>query len=399
MRCVGHPIQSRWIVAGIAAAGAVLPVSVRAQVPGPILSGVVVDTLGLPLALAEIIVVRVGDSARYVARAGARGGFAITGPGSGEYAITVRRIGYQPIQVTLSLRLAEPKWVRFEMIPRPQQLPDVLVEATPGPGERRGPLLSGLVVDDAREPVPFAEIVVSGFMPKTRGPWQVQTDARGRFRFPEVKPGQYAVTVRRIGYVPIRASLSLKETPRAIEFVMATWPAELPELKVVARRNDILRGVRRAAAYFGEFLTRDDIEAAAPKTLGDFMALHLPNVEPGNFSIPTIPKRSLPPLGGLALTSSTGPRPRTNAGAKREAFLGPPCPPVISINGAPAQVGWAINDFDPQQIEALEVYRRRDRPAPWEFQDDLVYLRSPCSLVVVWLKDRATAVAPEEPPG
>ncbi len=398
MKQAGHHIRRTWALTGIAAVGAMLPVSAQAQVPGPILSGVVVDTLGLPLALAEIIAVRAGDTTRYVARAGARGGFVITGPGSGEYAVTVRRIGYQPIQVTLSLRLAEPYWIRFEMVPQPQQLPDVLVEATPERG-RRGPLLSGLVVDDAREPVPFAEIVVSGFMPKTRGPWQVQTDARGRFRFPEVKPGQYAVTVRRIGYVPIRASLSLKETPRAIEFVMATWPAELPELKVVARRNNLLRGVRRASAYFGKFLTRDDIEAAAPKTLGDFMTRYLPSVPPGGFSIPNIPHGMLPPLGGLARTNSSGPRPRLNAGAKRAAFLGPGCPPVISINGAPAQAGWAINDFDPQQIEALEVYRRRDRPAPWEFQEDLVFLRSCGSLVVVWLKDRATAVTTEESSG
>ncbi len=202
-----------------------------------------------------------------------------------------------------------------------------------------------------------------------------------------------------IAHVPIRASLSLKETPRAIEFVMATWPSELPELKVVARRNDILRGVRWASAYFGKFLTRDDIEAAAPKTLGDFMSRYLPSVPPGGFSIPSIPHGMLPPLGGLARTNSSGPRPRLNASKAMARFKGPGCPPVISINGAPAQVRWAINDFDPQQIEALEVYRRRDRTAPWEFQDDLVFLRSCGSLVVVWLKDRATAVATEESSG
>jgi len=202
------------------------------------------------------------------------------------------------------------------------------------------------------------------------------------------------VTVRRIGYVPIQASLALEEEPRAVQFVMTTWPADLPEISVVARRNDILRGVRRAATYDGRFLTRDDIAAAAPVTLGDFMSRYLPNVYPGGFSTPSIPVGMLPPLGGLARASSSGPRTGLDAGAKRRAFLGPEGPPVISVNGGPARVGLAINDFDPQQIEAIEVYRRKDRAVPWEFQEDLVLLRSTGSLVVIWLRDREY-----EPPG
>lgn len=383
--------ESRWTTTAIVILWASSAVASRsvAQAPPPIMSGVVVDTAGLPLALAEIIAMGTGDTVRHVARAGARGRFTLSGLASGEYSITVRRIGYRPIQVMMTLRMGEPRWVEFELLPQPQRLPDVLTEVSPRERDRRtGPLLRGVVVDETNQPVPHAEIIMGGFLPRTRGPHQRQTDAQGRFRFPDVGEGRYAVTVRRIGYVPIQASLALEGEPRVVQFVMTRWPADLPEISVVARRNDILRGVRRAAAYDGRFLTRDDIAAAAPVTLGDFMSRYLPNVYPGGFSTPSVPVGMLPPLGGLARANSSGSRVRLDAGVKRRAFLGPEGPPVISLNGGPVRIGLAVNDFDPQQIEAIEVYRRKDRAVPWEFQEDLVLLRSTGSLVVIWLRDR-----------
>ncbi len=366
----------------------------EAQTPlPPILRGVVLDTLRQPLPLAEIILFGGGDNARHVARADPQGRFSFTGLGSGDYTVTVRRIGYQPIRVTLTLNMRKPYSVEFLMVPIAQRLSDVLVEAERGARARKGgPLLTGEVVDEFQQPVPNAEILISGFRPRNRGPFQVQADAEGRFRFPDLRAGRYAVKVRRIGYVPIQASLALeKATPRSVRFVMASHPFGLPEIGVVARRNDIARGVRRAAAYDGRFLTRDDILKAAPVTFGDFLSPYLPNVDSYDFSIPNLAIGLLPPLGGTVARStfSSGRRSRS-AMQKRMDFLGPPCAPVISVNGEPALIGVAINNFDPQQIEAVEVYRRRDprHPVPWEFQEDLVFQRSCGSLVVIWLKRR-----------
>lgn len=367
---------------------------------GPLLAGVVTDTLQVPLPLAELIAVRVGDGggpSRQVARADATGRFAFRDIGAGRFALTVRRIGYIPIQVTIELREGAPQSVQFELVPRPQQLPDVLVDVE---AERAGPgpLFRGTVVDENRQPIEEAEVIVGGNSPRTRGPFQRNTDARGRFTFPELRAGRYAVTVRRIGYAPVQASLAFqKDSARNVQFVMATWPQDLPEI-VVERRNSLVRGARRASTYDGFFLTRDDIARAAPATTGAFLRRYLPNVSTYQYSTPNM-GIDLPPVFAAdddpTPRSSSGLsvpyRARLNAAEAREKFFGTDCPPVISINGAPARVGFAINDFDPQQIEAIEVYRRRldpKHPPPFEFQEDLVMKRSCGALVVIWLKAR-----------
>ena len=383
------------LLAGLAALG---PGRVAAQ-GGPLLSGVVTDTLEVPLPLAELVAVRVGDggAGRYVARAGAAGRFAFRDIRPGRYAMTVRRIGYNPIQVTIELRDGAPQWVQFELVSRPQQLPDVLVDVE---ADRRGPgpLFRGTVVDENQRPIELAEVVVGGQRGRMRGPFQRTTDARGRFAFPELRGGRYAVTVRRIGYAPVQATLALRsDSARNVQFVLATWPRDLPEI-VVERRNNLVRGARRASTYDGFFLTRDDIARAAPKTTGEFLRRYLPNVSPYQFRTPNM-GIDLPPVfvadDDPAPRSASGLsvpyRKRLNAAEAREKFIGTDCPPVISINGAPARVGFAIDDFDPQIIEAIEVYRRRldpRHPPPFEFQEDLVMKRSCGALVVIWLKGR-----------
>jgi hypothetical protein len=366
---------------------------------GPLLSGVVTDTLGVPLPLAELIAVGVGDGGGgrnwQVARTDAAGRFAFRDIRPGQYALTVRRIGYNPIQVTIELRDGAPQSVQFELVPRPQQLPDVLVDVEADRGGP-GPLFRGTVVDENRTPLEEAEVVVGGFSPRTSGPFQRNTDARGRFAFPELGPGRYAVTVRRVGYTPLQASLALQpDSARNVQFVMTTWPQDLPEI-VVERRNNLVRGARRASVFGGVFLTRDDIARAAPTTMGEFLRRYLPNVSPYQFSTPNMGRDLPSPFAGgdavapAAVTLLSVPfRKRLIGSEAREDFLGKDCPPVISINGAPAGVGFAINDFDPQQIEAIEVYRRRLKVEnTFEFHEDVVWARSCGALVVIWLKGR-----------
>lgn len=360
----------------------VLVGTVRAQTPTPPLSGVVTDTLGAPLALAEIIAVGETDETRgpHRARAGPTGRFTFPSLAPGQYILTVRRIGYGPVQVTVDLPAGTPVTLEFELVPRPQILADIVAEVPAAEAARDGPLLFGMVVDSGGVPIPGAELILGGASARTRGPWTAETRTGGRFAFPELRPGKYFLTVRRIGFLPVQMSLTVEEQePRNFRFMLNARPFDLPDIVVEGMQFNVVRATRRAHAYLGTFLTRDDIMASAPVVLGDLVGTLLPAVRPDTFSEPNL---GLPPR---YKDVSYGLGPQNKAAAKGAGRRGVDCPPVISINGAAPQVGWAVNDFDPQQIEAMEVYGP-GADIPWEFQEDLLIRRSCGKFMVIWLR-------------
>ncbi len=350
---------------------------------GPLLRGTVTDTVRAPLALAEIIVANDSNQtdALRTARAGADGRFSFPGISPGRYSVTVRRIGFIPIQIGITLEEGSPQTLEFELVPRPQLLPDVVVEVEGPSGRAGGPLFRGVVVDTADQPIALAEVIVGGATPKTRGPYKVTTREQGRFAFPKMRDGRYFITVRRIGYLPVQVSVRIEpETPRTLKFVMYARPFDLPDVVVEALRFDVVRAVRRAHAYEGTFLTRDDIEDAAPVVLGDLVGKYFFGVSRETFAEPNLGfsfPRTKSVLYGLGDTNS--------AVSAALGFRGVDCPPVISINGQPPRAGWSVNDFDPQQIEAIELYRKKGI-IPFEFQNDFLIKRSCGSLMVIWLR-------------
>ncbi len=340
------------------------------------------DTLGAPLSLAEIIAVGETDEIRgpHRARAGPTGRFTFPSLAPGQYNLTVRRIGYVPVQVAVDLPAGTPVTLEFELVPRAQILADIVAEVPAGEAARDGPLLFGTVVDSGGAPIPGAELILGGASPKTRGPWTTETRTEGRFAFPELGPGRYFLTVRRIGFLPVQMSVTVEEKePRNFRFMLNARPFDLPDIVVEGMLFNVVRATRRAHAYLGTFVTRDDIMAAAPVVLGDFVGTLLPAVHPDTFSEPNL---GLPPR---YKDVSYGLGPLNKAAAKGAGRRGVDCPPVISINGAKPQVGWAVNDFDPQQIEAMEVYGP-GADIPFEFQEDLLIKRSCGKFMVIWLR-------------
>lgn len=354
----------------------------------PLLTGIVMDTSGTPVAMARVIAVGAKRQIRgpFEVETDPSGKFTFTDLKEGTYTVTVRRLGYVPVQYSVTLEEGVPRTFRFELFPMPQRLADVVVEVQ-GPAEKGAPLFRGLVVDSAGRPLADAEILTGGTTNRTRGPWQRTTGVDGRFAFPEARPGSYFITVRRIGYVPIRISLTIdKQTPRTMRFEMQTMPQSLPDVVVTASRFDLARVTRRVGGHLGTLLTRDDIAQLAPKVLGEAAGKYLWNVEPDTFNEPAL-GLDFPRVRNVRYGLSRS----TRAIERSEAFRGFDCPPVISINGQRPREGWALNDFAPEDIEAVEIYRSRDatrgrQPVPLEFSTDPLYVRSCGSLVVVWLK-------------
>lgn len=230
------------------------------------------------------------------------------------------------------------------------------------------PILRGAIQDTAGKPLDGALIEIVGL--KRR----LFTPSSGAFRFDEVKPGKYWVVARRIGYAPLQTALTLKSgDDREIVFQLDPLPHVLPEELVKGddaawqrRYGDF---VTRSRGAFGNFLTRDDIEQARPHYLGDVVRRHMPFTPSDAFFNPAFADFDRTFAGYRRLGQST----------RSAASRG--CSPLVSVNGGTPSGVWAVNDFRPSDVEAVEIYRgNRMMPAQFDMWG------TECGLVVVWTR-------------
>jgi hypothetical protein len=230
--------------------------------------------------------------------------------------------------------------------------------------------LHGVVRDTARNPIEGAEVIVH------RADRTANTSPAGAFRLDALSPGRYWVTVRRIGYVPLRATLTLESgQDRDIVLELDELTRELPEIQVWARETWWARRFsdfsRRQKTALGRFVTRDDIERMNPVYLADLVHRLFPFSRFDGFH------PSWPILRQASWTSSVV--------GRSSRYLN--CSPAISINGGTPMSGWAVNDFRPRVVEALEIYRRTSE-IPVDLQ--MSGQSSGCGLVVVWLRQSSS---------
>lgn len=218
-------------------------------------------------------------------------------------------------------------------------------------------ILRGTIQDLTGAPLEGAEIEVLGAGRKATTP------ASGTYRL-SVPEGRSWVIVRRIGFEPLRVALTFEAgQDRRITFQLDRVPQQLANVTVTAEkiwRRRYEDFVWRSRSAWGRFLTRDDIAEARPAVLSDLVRRYLPGVSPRAFDWATV---------GLSHASQANP---IN------------CAPAVSLNGAAPFGTWAVNDFAPDDVEAIEVYRR-GRDVPLEFQRS-VSAGGSCGLVVIWLK-------------
>jgi carboxypeptidase family protein len=233
---------------------------------------------------------------------------------------------------------------------------------------KANPVMRGTVQDTLGQGLEGAQIEILGLK------LVATTPGSGSYRFDDIKPGRYWVAVRRIGYAPLRAALTFNPgDDREIVFQLEPLAHMLPEVVVQGEDKRWMRRyqdfVWRSRSSFGHFLTRDDIEKAHPAYLGDIVHRYLP------FTTSDVFFRSSFDDGlNRGSFSALG-----HFGSSRGNRLGHNCAPAVSVNGARPMGGWAVNDFRPEDVEALEVYRNGYQ-MPMEFLGwDL-----PCGLVIVW---------------
>lgn len=230
------------------------------------------------------------------------------------------------------------------------------------------PILRGAIQDTSGKPLDGALIEIIGLQRR------MFTGSSGGFRFDEVKPGKYWVVARRIGYEPLQTALTFKQgDDREVVFQLDPLPHVLQEEIVKGddaawqRRYGDFKARSRGA--FGNFLTRDDIEQARAHYLGDVVRRHLPFTRSDAFFTPAFADFDRGFTGSRRLGQRT--RSAFNRG----------CSPLVSVNGGTPSGIWAVNDFRPEHVEAVEVYRG-NRMMPAEF----AMWGTECGLVVVWTR-------------
>lgn len=239
------------------------------------------------------------------------------------------------------------------------------------------PILTGVVVDEAGNPLDGAEV----FLDRSSKP--VTTDARGRFRIDPAPRGPHWVAVRRIGYKPERRALTLeKGESQTLTLTLTALPVTLPEIQVtemsgmkVRRLNDFFR--RSRTGFGGRFITRDDIERRRPYALSQLLRSYLPFAAltpaeyPSNFYLD---------LQGSAFGGASGFQSQAFGRGYRTR-----CPPAISFNGAMPGFLWYVDDLPVSEVEAVEIYRPGWAEMPIEYTAGLTGAQARrCGLVIVW---------------
>lgn len=191
------------------------------------------------------------------------------------------------------------------------------------------------------------------------------TDSTGGFRIRGLEPGQDSVRVEylngrsRAEFVWLDPGgvtrLDLELRPEALEV------AELL-VEVERIRDRRMREIReRERAFSGHVITREELERRAPMRITDALR-----------GIPGVRVRYVPPRRRGAFTPDYVVELRGPAG-----FSGR-CRPQIFVDGAPMS-NIALNDFQPEEILAVEVYQGGMAPARFSSMRG-------CGAVVVWLR-------------
>jgi hypothetical protein len=121
--------------------------------------------------------------------------------------------------------------------------------------------LRGVVTDAAREPIPDAEVSITG---EASNGQRAITDARGRFDLGTYPAGLISFRVRRLGYELRDQSVTMgvNGQPTSVEIVLLPIPAELEKVYVTTDPQGRLRGFyerRQQRGTFARFLDQEDI--------------------------------------------------------------------------------------------------------------------------------------------
>ncbi len=217
-----------------------------------VLSGIVKDEYGDPLADAEI---RVQPGSRF-ARTDTSGKFRIEAAG-GRYNVLFRRLGYAAEDFSWRARPGEGTELSVRLDPLPRAL-DTIVVRDSHDRVAGASSIAGLVVDSALQPLKDVEIQLIG-----TGRHAMSYE-RGEFFFAGLAEGYYVIRARRMGFTPANLTLKLgKADEHDIAIKLTALPHTLAAVEVRERS-----GFGGSATAWEEFDRRQRWKTAQTAVIG-----------------------------------------------------------------------------------------------------------------------------------
>jgi hypothetical protein len=217
-------------------------------------------------------------------------------------------------------------------------------------------LVTGVITDAAREPVPSAEVTA---VYANVGPRGVVTDSRGRFNLGRFPAGPLSLHVRRLGYEArdVEVKVGAGGQPTSVEIVLLPAPTELAGVSVTADAQGRLREFyqrRQERAAFARFLDSEEIRRRGPTNASDLFR-----------TVPGVSIKSNPAAGGSAIRIRN-------------------CQPMVWVDGQRSPGAELDELIRPEEIAAIEFYpSSAGTPAQYLERGNRL-----CGLILVWTKSQ-----------
>lgn len=227
--------------------------------------------------------------------------------------------------------------------------------AAPGGGPDTLSTVTGAVTDHENgKPVAGAVVSLQMSAEESHAMRTTNTDDEGRFRFPDVGPGAYRLSVTRLGYHSLEDSVAVPPAAEVrVEAKLSTSPLDLEPIVVVVRSRgqSVVPGLAgRRQRGPGTFILRDRIEASKAKHVSELLRL-APGVQ-------------LVPEGDLGYSI------RLRHGCRPSIWIDDARTTSVDIDGL----------LLPSDIEAIEVYHAGEMPPRFGLDT--------CGAVVFWTRTR-----------
>ncbi len=211
--------------------------------------------------------------------------------------------------------------------------------------------LGGIVRDGGKTPIPSAEL---SLLRRGEPPRVVRSGDDGRFSFSDVRPGEIALTARRLGYKSTALDLNMSAGGFAspVEVVLEEVASDI-DLVVIEGSKGHLREFyeHKATNSFGKFFDRKDIERKAPGLVSELLR--------------TVPGAT------MSVSERHGNR-----------ILLRGCQPTVWMDGTRA-LGAEVDEVArPSDLAGVEVYPSwAGLPAQYQDRDNRM-----CGVIVLWTR-------------